>query len=557
MARMAVSHVMTLTLLGNVALLTHANEFLKSPSRTLNERISEQDVRISLLDEVESSLGKGSTTKRLTQMETTLRPIVAALPKNEHGNLGHSAVRYALHRLFVLRHGWVIKGLGSEGGLYNSSSPAGVLKKQVPSFIEDMFERRLAGRGFGLHEVALLGATIEHLIHNEAVGKLGAVFNALELPVTSPITETETQAVLDTFMMAYILSESLENMTANNAQGLVTEMPEVFLAWQDTQKFVQDVRHKVISDDVKMDFASLAKIVEDVGEEFGSFQDLECQQMKDKLLKVEHRSTGRVKLSDFYKPALDGSWTFQESADYLRSQGILDESDPAQPSVMIANYVTSHTNCIASSGFYSVCCKNECEGLLGHIEESIGASEAKPTTITNLIANLSSSTVVVPPKLSTSLLDRLDEIAASHAGVVPLHGRLFAQWMHHIYPRECPYPHISGTADTKLPDEFADLSGSDATASEEEMMHYVSQATPGGASHPVAVEEVMPWSSEEELFVSQPKAAHSWLSKSFMPESGPVRSLVLLAAAGSLAAGMIQTLKDMPLGGTVPSKYTV
>merc|ERR1719272_915843 len=222
--------------------------------------------------------------------------------------------------------------------------------------------------------------------------------------------------------MAYILGESLENMTAElakNCQGdarescqlslaqeLVKEMPEVFLAWQDTQKFVQDVRHKVISDDVKMDFASLAKIVEDVGEEFGSFQDLECQQMKDKLVKMEHRSTGRVKLSDFYKPALDGSWTFQESADYLRSQGILDESDPAQPSVMIANYVTSHTNCIASSGFYSVCCKNECEDLLGHLEKIIGASEASPATISALVTHLPSSTVAAPQKLSDNLLQR-------------------------------------------------------------------------------------------------------------------------------------------------------
>jgi len=554
---MPASSLITLGLLANLVAVTYANEFLKSPSHMLNERISEQDVRISLLDEVEGSLGKGSTTKRLAQMESTLRPIVEALPKNKHGNLGHSAVRYALHRLFVLRHGWVIKGLGSEGGLWNSSSPAGVLKKQVPAFIEDLFEKRLAGRGFGLHEVALLAATVEHLIHNEAVGRLGAVFNSLELPVASPISEAETQTVLDTYMMAYILSEPLDNMTATKAQELVAEMPEIFLAWQDTQKFVQDVRRNVTSNEDKMDFASLAKVIEDVGEEFGSFQDLECQQMKDKLVKVEHRSTGRVLLSDFYKPALDGSWTFQESADYLRSQGILDESDPSQPSVMIANYVTSHSNCIASSGFYSVCCKNECEGLLGHLEESIGASEAQPATITKLITNLPSSTVAVPQKLSTSLSDRLDEIAATRAGVVPLHGRLFAQWMHHIYPRECPYPHISGTADTKLPDEFADLSGSESLASEEEMLHYVSQATASTANHAVAVEEVMPWSSEEELFVSQPKQAHSWLSKSFMPTSGPIRSVVLLAAAGSLAAAMIQTLKDAPLGGSIPSKYSV
>merc|ERR1719163_2633732 len=178
-------------------------------------------------------------------MEATLGPIVAALPKNEHGNLGHSAVRYALHRLFVLRHGWVIKGLGSEGGAWNSSSPFGVLKDQVPSYIEGLFEQRLAGKGFGLHEVAVLAATIEHLIHNEAVSKLGGAFNVHMLPLTSPISEAQATEVLDTYMMAYILGEDLNNMTSTSAKELKSEMPEIFLAWRDTQKFVHSVRSNV------------------------------------------------------------------------------------------------------------------------------------------------------------------------------------------------------------------------------------------------------------------------------------------------------------------------
>merc|ERR1719343_1639826 len=30
------------------------------------------------------------------------------------------------------------------------------------------------------------------------------------------------------------------------------------------------------------------------------------------------------------------------------------------------------------------------------------------------------------------------QIGKRHAGKVPPHGRLFAQWLHHAYPRECP-----------------------------------------------------------------------------------------------------------------------
>merc|ERR1719353_1104674 len=128
----------------NLVMVSYANEFLQAPNHVLSESVSEEDISISILDEVEGSLGKGSASRRLSEMEETLRPIVAALPKNAYGNLERSAVSYALHRLFVLRHGWVIKGLGTEAVLKNSSSPTKVLKDQVPSFIEGLFEQRLA-----------------------------------------------------------------------------------------------------------------------------------------------------------------------------------------------------------------------------------------------------------------------------------------------------------------------------------------------------------------------------------------------------------------------------
>jgi len=541
MASMAMVLFITLGLSGNILPLIQANEFLKAVPQVGSESVSEQDIRTSLLDEVEGTLGTGTATNRLSQMEEILRPIVAALPKNKHGNLGHSAVRYALHRVFVLRHGWVIKGLRSEGDTWNSSSPSGVLKDHVPAYIEGLFEARLAGKGFGLHETAVLAATLEHLIHNEAVGRLGSAFNVHMLPLTSSVSEAETHELLDTYMMAYILGEHLDNMTSAAAKELTAGMPEIFLAWHDTQEFVRKVRSDATKDGGDLDFSTLAKVVEKVGEQFGSFQDFECRQLKDKLVNMEYRGTGRVKLADFYKPALggaDGAWQFQESAGYLRQLGTLDESDPAQPSVMIANYLNSQTNCIAASGFYSVCCKDECENLLGHLEQNINASEAKPATIASLITKLPSSTVAAPHQVSTALLQRLDEIAATHGGLVPLHGRLFAQWMHHVYPRECSYPHMSGTTTPVTANEWMDESGGESTASEDEMLQYTSQATNTTGNNleqgDLAVEELMPWSSEEELFVVRPhtEALTSWDSLSSTP--GSVRSMALLSAAGSL-----------------------
>merc|ERR1719213_697509 len=248
--------------------------------------------------------------------------------------------------------------------------------------------------------------------------------------------------------------------------------------WNETKAFVRAMRHNCTASDGsaeqkasgELDFSLVARVAERVGEQFGSHQDQECQQIKASLVAMEEPGTGRVRLSDFYKPAIGGQWQFQESVAYLRQLGALDETDVDKPRVIIANYISSPSNCIASSSFYSVCCMDECEGLLGRLERQIAAPEATASRVATLVAELS------PQKLSASLLGRLEEIAAGHGGNVQLHGRLFAQWMHHAFPRECPYPHLSGTTNPQTPDEWLESTGEETTATEEEMRSMIEQA---------------------------------------------------------------------------------
>merc|ERR1719387_1760329 len=402
MARLGFVAVALAVMVSSNVIFVDANAFLKTKSALREARISEEDVQTTLLAEVEGTFGEGSASSRVKQMEAMLSPIYAALPKNSQGYLGHSTVRYALHRLFVQRHGWFIKGLDAAGGHRNSTASAGLLKAQVPAYIQDLFEQRLGGRGFGLHELAVLAATIEHLVHNEAIGRLGKAFKVHNFLPTSFMSVSEAEEVLDTYMTSYILGEDLSNLTLQDVEETKAEMHEVYMHWNETKDFVRSTRRQVTMKEGnaeqkatgELDFSLVARVAERVGEQFGSFQDQECRQMKASLVKIEEQSTGRVLLSDFYKPGMDGQWQFQDSVPYLRQLGALDEADPNNPRVIIANYISSPTNCIASSSFYSVCCKDECEDLLGHIE-------------------------------------------AGHGGRIPLHGRLFSQWMHHAFPREC------------------------------------------------------------------------------------------------------------------------
>merc|ERR1719428_811205 len=218
-----------------------ANAFLKTKSALQEERMSEEDVQTSLLAEVEGTFGEGSASSRTKQLEVMLRPIYAALPKNANGYLGHSTVRYALHRLFVQRHGWFIKGLDAAGGHRNSSSGAGLLKEQVPAYIQDLFEQRLGGRGFGLHELGVLAATIEHLVHSEAIKRMGDTLKLHNRLPTSAVSEQEADNLLDTYMMSYILGADAPK-TLSEALQLKTAMPQLYPIWEATQEFVHAVR---------------------------------------------------------------------------------------------------------------------------------------------------------------------------------------------------------------------------------------------------------------------------------------------------------------------------
>jgi hypothetical protein len=392
----------------------------------------------------------------------------------------------------------------------------------------------------GLHELAVLAATIEHLVHNEAVQRLGDAFKLHSLLPTSVMNESEVDSVLDTYMTGYILGENLLNMSVEDAFKSVAEMPEVFMAWNATQEFVRGVRQNITHYESSaeqqasgtLDFSLVARVAERVGEQFGRFQDHECAQIKAALVAKEEAGTGRVRLSDFWKDALDdpdGAWQFGESLSYLRQLGVLDESDARTPRVMIANYIGSQSNCIASSSFYSVCCMDECEALVGHLEQEIAAPEAGVERIAAVISNLPSSSIAAPRILSTSLMKRLEEIAAEHAGAVQLHGRLFAQWMHHAYPRECPYPHISGTTNPQTPDEWMESSGEETFASEEEMRGMIEQV------HNQTEEldmDSLPWSPEEELLVVRP--LHIENIGSTTSFSGGLRNVVVFSAMATM-----------------------
>jgi len=550
--------VLQFFMFANCAAFANANAFLgrlqpQQATAVLNAQ-SEQ----ALLIELGKALGSGhrhATEKRIKRIEQMLSPMFGAMVKNERGNLGPAAAGYMLHRVFVQRHGWFIRALEPANGSFaawNTSTPTAVLEERVPDHIVQMFEGRLGQHGLGLRELAILASTLEHMVHVEALQRLNTSYQGSGFSLEDVLSNDEAIQVLDMYMSVYILGfmhDDLNTLTGAMAKEMHANINEMYPTWPETQQFLREVHSSVAPKRDYFYYNDIETVIAEIGERYGRFQDIECRQLKDWLVEVEDTGVGgagRVRISDFYGRALnDGKWQFSETIDYLRQLGALDESDSSNTRVIIPNYISGPSNCVASSAYYSVCCIDECEGILGQIEQNIAAPEALPSTITRLVAMIPSATMPSNRSLSPWLHHRLDEVAKHHGGMVPLHGRLFAQWLHYAYPRECQFPHISGTFNPQRPEDILAISNvteGEISASEAEMKRVVESAPPKKSRVPGvdtdAMEESAMWSLHEELVVWRPPEDRSIMSR--LGTFG--RGMACMGVAVSLCLAMVRSL---------------
>lgn len=467
------------------------------------------------------------------ELEGELRPIYEALPKSAQGNLEPVAVRYAMHRYFMQKHSWIMKGLEPAVGSMNTSSPAGILEDRVPSYIQEMFTNHLHSQGFGLHELAIFAATLSDLVLKEETRKLGEAYANVGISPGQMLGKEEVGSLVEAYLVKFLLPAESNHTTY---QAMKNEIKEIFGGWDETVMWAEDLYHTLEYSDGSRRNPFVAgsspdhvvAIVQEIGNRFGAFQQLECQSMKSILFELELQGTGRVLLSRFYQVGLEGLWNFWEHADYLRDIGALDETDKKHPALIIPNYVSSPANCVGSSSFFAACCRNECENLMDHLERKLAAPTASPQQIIDEVSRLASETVAAPRELSWPLRARLVEIAERHGGNVPLHGRLFAQWMHHAYPRECPLPHGRGQ---QSPEDWEAASGQTAILQDGDMLKFV--VAMGALEHERRMED-LPWDNVEEVLGRQVEARG-------LLQGLPWRKVAAFLAVASLAVPLVHT----------------
>jgi len=453
-----------------VSVVTSSAHNTISP-HTMNTR----GTRKSILSELTTNFRRGHEEDHLRELESELRPMYVTMQKNEHGSVGFAQARYAMHRFFVEQHGWTIAGLEPWGdSAEDSSTPKEALMKWMPRYLVDAIERLMGTHGVSLRELAVLAATFEDLIHKEAAGRLEELYDMLELPTSGRIGAADSEKVIMYYTAMYTSGGNTTVRTVADIAARKAGLDKRTVGW------LKDVRHQIMEQESqcdaasgeceKLDFPAATRVVEEIGEKYGPFNDGLCQDLKATLMRSEDGQSGLVPLSDFYAEGVKGSWNFSETTDYLRELGALDEE---RSSVIIPNYVSSRPNCLTASTIYMVCCRNECESKLAHLEKKLSTSSAVPERIIELIESLA------PGKLSKTLADGLTDVASENDGWVSLHSKAFANWMHQVYPRECPRPHSPGssmgpqTADEWLKEDTARHEASIVSKEELDEAHQV------------------------------------------------------------------------------------
>jgi len=525
----------------------------------LSARIDRQSIHMAIQGALADSLGSGHGVEaaRLTSIKAVLTPLFDVLPKNRLGHLNAPFMRYAVQRYFSQTRGWMVKGFAPSGSSLNASD-AVILESKVPDYVQAALEKTLSQGGFALQDLVVAVASIERLIFNEVSRGVETAFSLNELPLTEPIRDKSTMTDV---LVSYFAVEHLQGNSTNVKRHRFERknIARFYPYWLQTYDFIQDTAgndafqmRETSNPFAERSFAfeEVARISGHVNEDFGVFSRHECDDIKNKLSEKDIYGTGRVKLADFYGA---GAWQFRESPEYLKLIGALDESSASQgPQVIIPNYVLGMNNCITSTLYYNICCLNECDGVFEHLESRIRSPTASAAEITRAVEDgitesypvLSSTASTGSRNLTASLRARLQEIAVKHGDAIPLHGRLLGQWLHYVYPRECPFPHMSGTVDQKSPNEAAKanvrvrVSKDEMRQLNESEFHKVAPSPEAGLGM---------WSSQEELIdvAAQP----SGLRMLF----GPALKVALVMSSAALVMNKVTRMVSYHSG---PSKHS-
>jgi len=451
--------------------------------------------------------------RQLKKIEAAMWPTFQAAPTNSKGRLDPRVVRHMIKNYFVATHGWIINGLDPHGTQSNRTDAhhATVLRKKVPALAEALLEAQRAGLGLVFDDVVALAAALERLIFDESLEILEAAFLFNGHASSELVSQDELNDILTSYLSLFEMGKQ-RNLTDVDKHRKLKSRWQSSSTWASIVELAEDTlrNEDYISKDRvnpfsprKYSFQEAWHVVEHLVEGYGQWQNVECHKMMEALVQLDRVGTGRVFLHDFYSQPKTAVYQFAESTDYLLQIGAINMAT-GTPQVRISNYMEGPSNCIVDDDYYSICCLSACESIMGEVERQVRSPVALSQQLLHIVGNISSAYVDAPRELPHDLRQKLWTIADRHRGMVPLHSRLFAQWLHFAFPAECPFPHIPEDSAVFKPGNWMNVNRKKYIASEEDKERLIREGAEMAQEVDVLAVE---WSDNQVLLFEDQQSA--------------------------------------------------
>jgi hypothetical protein len=411
---------------------------------------------------LEETIGNEDVLAEMTSVEASMSATYRSLPKNAEGRITAAAMRHIIQVHLLSEHGWLLLGLQPESlwqETVRSPWEISIFQSRAPrSLLKELESYDLISHGASFGEVVAFTVLLKQLVLHELMEAAEAAYVLNKHAISDSLSKPEVREVLASFL---VLLRSNWEAIELDAKDIVQKKVSLFntsarndSGWQDSYIFVDNVMgHK--SSFGKNAFVNrypwepVWHTAQQMIREYGYWQNEDCEHMMKSLMSLDRGDTGRVILGHFYSDHKQKEYMFRESEKHLKDIGALDDSVPGSPKVLSTNYVYSSSNAKLFFGKMAFMCMNSCSKLMNAVEMDVQSPFASPKHLVQLVHNLRARIGTPMPQSLASLLEgKLFEIAGKYGGEVPLHGRLFAQWLHFAFPFDCPYPQLEMREDS-------------------------------------------------------------------------------------------------------------
>lgn len=418
------------------------------------------DQKVSAWSELNVSLGCGDFhAVDLKTIGDILIPMWVTMPMNAQGQVEIRTLRYLAQRYFSHTSSLRLRGFGPSDMVTGSSWDVEELSRRVPDFGTS----GLKINKFTLEDAVVYVAALQQVMFDAGGDVLDRVLLEQRKARDQSLEKQDLLKVLDKYILHWMGGDAFDGECFHppgEQRNVCFEVPlkhELEGLVRAQVKALEFTRHY---DLVKSGRSMMEQrfspndahvIAGHITKNFAWFYESDCAHMKESLVALDVGRTGRIPLSIFY----GASDYFGESEGYLDAQGVLDYSTQ-EAQVIIPNYLQAASNCIVATSQYQICCLNSCERVLEDIELEVKKPQATVEELLFVVGNMTDPSSLEEDEVvvGDELKQRLREVSVAHGGKVRLHSRLFAQWLHFVFPRECPFPHKSGSVSTASAMEY-------------------------------------------------------------------------------------------------------